>query len=114
MITCAALAIGLNISTYHFDRSANFQEFNPGGYAVCDGWVAGVYYNSIRRGSVHVGRVFQLGSVDVAVGLVTGYYPSIRPVPVAVPSMRFGNVRLAVIPPSGEKRKGGLTLAIEF
>lgn len=113
MFTCAAIAIGLNIGTYHFDRSAGFQEFNPGGYAVCDGWVAGAYYNSYKRTSVHAGYVFQLGPVDVEVGLVSGY-PASKLLPAVVPSVRIGNARIALIPPSGEKRKGGLTLALEY
>lgn len=29
MFTCVALAIGLNVGTYHRDRDAGFREFNP-------------------------------------------------------------------------------------
>jgi len=111
MIPCLSLVIGLNIGTYHIDRNAGFQEFNPGVYATCDGWVAGVYRNSVNRISVHAGKVFSIGPIESEVGLVTGY-PK-RVMPFVIPSVRFGHVRTALLLPF-EKQKGGVTFSWEW
>lgn len=110
---CAALALGLNLGTYHFDRESHFREFNPGIYAVCDDLAAGVYLNSQSHASIHAGKVFKLGPVDIEVGLVTGYQ-SAPVLPLVIPSMRFGSVRIGLIPPVHPKVKGGLTFSAEF
>lgn len=113
MLTCTALAIGLHIGTYHFDRSKDYNEFNPGVYALCDGWTAGAYHNSERRVSVYAGRTFDVGPVDVTLGAVTGY--SRAPlVPLVVPSYKIrGGPRVSLLLPL-EKGGGGLHLSWEF
>lgn len=114
MITCTALAIGLHIGTYHFDRDRGYNEVNPGIYAECDGWAAGAYYNSQRAVSVWGGKQFDrvLGPVDVTVGLVAGYSRAAL-LPLVVPSVKIGSARLSLLLPA-EKGGGGVHLSWEF
>lgn len=115
MITCTALAIGLHIGTYHFDRSKDYNEFNPGIYAVCDGWTAGAYYNSERKASIYAGRTFErvLGPIDITLGAVAGYRRAPL-APMVVPSYKIdGGPRMSLLLPL-EKGGGGLHLSWEF
>ena len=113
MIACTALAIGLHLGTYHFDRKAGFNNANPGIYANCDNIVAGVYYNSLRKPSVYAGYAFHLGPVDVLVGAVSGYTAN-HLTPMVIPSYRFTNgVRINLIP-KAVKHGGGVHLSYEF
>jgi hypothetical protein len=142
MIACTTLALGLTLGSYHFDRQTPLESFNPGAYAICDNWTAGIYRNSFRRTSVFAGRVFSLGPIDLTVGLVTGYekrriydgparpgdyergctgYHCIEDQghggkisPIILPSVKMGNFRVGVIPPLLPKQKGALTLAVEW
>lgn len=114
MITCTALAIGLHIGTYHFDRTREYNEVNPGGYALCDDYVAGAYLNSESKLSVYAGKTFKnvVGPVDVTVGAVAGYSRS--PVlPLVVPSVKLGSARLSLLLPL-EKGGGGVHLSWEY
>jgi hypothetical protein len=122
MLLCTALAIGLNLGTYHMDRSADYQEFNPGVYANCDGWVGGAYLNSerytkddnTRHVTVWGGRQFEkvFKDVDLTIGLAVGYkrYPVM---PMVLPSIVYKGVRTSVILPFS-KNKGGVTFSYEF
>lgn len=63
--------VGLHLATWHSDRTLN--NVNPGLYVQTDGWVAGMYRNSIKRLSIHVGRQFETsGSAPVGLGLYVG------------------------------------------
>lgn len=111
---CASLILGAHLATYHFDRARDYNEVNLGAYARCGQLVAGVYHNSDRGVSVWGGKQFDrvVGPVDVTVGLVAGYKRS--PVlPLLVPSVRLGNVRLSLLLPL-EKGGGGVHLSTEF
>ena len=113
MLTCAALAIGVHLGTYHFDASKGYNDFNPGVYAICDGWTAGTYHNSERRQSFYAGRTFPLGPLDVTIGAVTGY-KSATLTPMLVPSHKFENgARLGLLLPA-EKGGGGVHLSWEL
>jgi len=114
MIACTALAIGLHIGTYHFDRDRGYNEVNPGIYAECDHYTAGVYRNSLRKTSAYAGYTFErvLGPIDVTVGGVTGY-PRAALMPLAVPSVKVGSARLSLLLPI-EKGGGGVHLSWEF
>lgn len=80
------------VTSYHFDRSADFNEKNPGlGLEVQHGpgrIVGGIYRNSIDRTSVYAGYAWapqiaagvRAGAVG---GVVTGY--RISPVPLIAP-----------------------------
>ena len=108
MLTCTALAIGMHIGTYHFDRSRGYNEVNPGAYVVCDRVTAGVYRNSLRKPSFYAGYTFErlLGPVDLTVGGVTGY-PRAKLMPLLVPSVKLGHARLSLLLPI-EKGGGGV------
>lgn len=114
MIGCAAVAIGIHLATYHFDRDANYNEFNPGAYVACDEYVAGVYYNSEKRTSVYVGYQFVnvLGPIDIIVGVVTGYERA-NVAPLLLPSVKWNNVRLSIVPPVKDI-PSALHLSLEF
>lgn len=114
VLDLAAIALGVHIGTYHFDRDAQLNDFNPGIFARADRWQAGVYHNSIRRTSVYVSYAFPLTErVALHVGAVTGY----RHMPVApavILSYSFdGGLRLAGFP-STPKSSGGIHAAYEF
>ncbi len=108
---CTSLALGVILSSYHFDRDKGYNEVNPGVYANCDGYTAGVYYNSERRTSVIAGYTFSLGPVDVLAGVVTGYRRG--PALALLPSVKVGHVRIGLIPPVAGV-DGAVTLSLEF
>ena len=111
-LTCVALAVGLHLGTYHFDRSRHLNEVNLGAYVACDDVGVGLYHNSLGRPSVWAGYQFHVGPVDLTVGAVTGYRKA--PIlPLVVPSVRLGHFRLSLLLPI-EKRGGGLHLSTEF
>jgi hypothetical protein len=142
MLTCTALALGVSLGSYHLNRDYPFHETNPGAYAICDDWIGGAFRNSFGRWSVHAGRVFKLGPVDIEVGLATGYqrrtwheppsektrklcthptWPCYREeghggkiALFVVPSVRVENVRIGFVPPTGGKHKGALTFGVEW
>jgi hypothetical protein len=118
MICATAIAIGLHLGTYHFDRSKDYNETNPGAYVQCDGKTAGYYYNSEKRHSFYAGYTWQKGPWALTVGGVTGYDRGVRiggerVSVMLIPSVRVGAVRIGVIPPVG-KIDGGVHVAIEF
>lgn len=114
MSICAAIAIGMHLGTYHFDRERQYQEFNPGVYVVCDGWTAGAYRNSQNRNSAYIGKTFEhvLGPVDVTIGGVVGYTRA-PVVPMLVPSIKIGHARASLLLPV-EKGGGGIHVSWEF
>lgn len=142
MLTCTALAIGLNLTSYHFDRDYPFQEVNPGAYVVCNDWIAGVYRNSFGRTTVHAGKILKWGPIDIEVGIATGYGKKTRRetyspsnaaygctpghqwcdvtegtadiIPLIVPSVRWNNARVGLVPPLSSKHRGALTLGMEW
>lgn len=97
LLTCTALTVGLSIASYHPNRAPGYNEFNPGVYVQCDNVAAGFYRNSIDRTSAFAGYEFRHGRYGVLVGAVTGYYEPV--LPLVLPSVRFGSVRLSAIPP---------------
>jgi hypothetical protein len=114
MISCAAIAIGIHLGTYHFERDHHYNEFNPGAYAACDGYVVGVYQNSVRKTSTYVGYQFSnvLGPINIVTGVVTGY--KLAPVvPMIIPTVKWDNIRVSFIPPI-KNVSGGIHLSMEF
>jgi len=113
---CASLAIGLHVATAHF--SPGYEAFNPGIYAVCDAplvgpVVGGVYRNSEGRGSVYVGKVFEVWRVQLVVGAVTGYEQQ-TVLPMVVPSvLLWEHLRLSLIAPY-KGGAGGVNFSWEF
>jgi hypothetical protein len=95
----APTAFGFHVVSVHstpIDVTAGrpWNNSNPGVYARWDRWVAGTYYNSIRRHSVYAGYAYPLfENLDIVVGVVTGYdgpgYTSKPIMPMVVPSAHF-------------------------
>lgn len=114
--TKAETTYGLHLGTYHADRQAGYQEFNPGIYVVQDSITAGVYYNSEKKISTYVGYSFQYNNFSLTVGGVTGYGSGIRP--MLVPSYKIPGTsfRVAYLPqvPDSEKNTQALHLSMEF
>lgn len=111
----AACTVGVHLATYHFDRSAGFNETNLGGYVVCDRWAAGAYRNSERADSSYAGYTYSLGPVDVVVGVVTGYKRG--PMPMVLPSVKVSkHLRLTLLPPvpSATVNTMGVHLSAEY
>ena len=109
LMSCTALLLGLHLYTQHVKD--NFNNFNPGVYAKCDSYVAGTYYNSIRRQTVYAGYVYSIGPVDITFGAATGYYKPV--IPLVVPSIKIEGVRFNLIIPSKMTAGGGIHISIE-
>ena len=113
MFACAPLAVGLHLATYHFDRNRGYEEFNPGVAVTCDDKTAGVYRNSEGGTSVYAAKVFRpVRHVDLALGLVAGYERS-SVLPLAVPSVKFGQHRLSYLAPF-KGHRGAIHYSLEF
>lgn len=109
-LLCCIAAIGVHLGSVHEGPQPveNLNPVNPGAYLqLRSGWVAGAYYNSVRRASVYAGYQLQApawGPVQAAVtlGVITGYQG--RPLPALVPSVYVGlgqdgwGVRVSYIP----------------
>lgn len=111
----SACTLGAHLATYHFDRSAHYNEFNPGAYVICDGYTAGTYYSSERTHAYYAGYTLQSGPWALTLGAVAGYPRGT--LPMAVPSVRVAeHVRVAFLPPlpGAGKNTGGLHLMAEF
>jgi len=112
----AETTIGLHLGTYHFDRNANYREFNPGVYIVKDSFTAGIYANSERKTSAYVGYSLQHEGLSLTIGGVTGYTSGIRP--MVVPSYKIPGtyMRVAYLPqvPNATKNTQGLHFSFEF
>lgn len=109
-----ARAEGLHVSevlvhaaSYHTDRAAGFNEFNPGlGLIARSGdsrWyvTAGGYYNSLYRPSVYAGVGLDLVSagpfyVRAVAGVITGYAVPVAPALLPEVGVRFGRFGVAV------------------
>jgi hypothetical protein len=103
-----ACDMGLHVATVH-QQNAGRQNINPGAWAMCDGWTGGAYRNSRNTATAYAGYTVQLGPVDVTAGVATGYG---KPVPLAVPSVAIGHVRVALFP-SYRGRSAGVHLMLE-
>lgn len=108
-MSCTALILGLHLATAHVRTDLN--DANPGVYARCDAYVAGVYHNSVRRTTAYVGYTYPVGPVDIMLGVATGYSTALRP--VFVPSVKLGAVRVHLLLPSSSTAKGGVHVSIE-
>ena len=115
MIDLCCIALGVHLATYHFDRSRDLNEFNPGIYARADRWQAGVYRNSYRKPSLYVSYAFPLTErVAVHVGAVTGYRHVGTIAPALMLSYSFDNGVRAFGFPTTPKSSGGVHAAYEF
>lgn len=98
--TICCTIIGLNIATAHIDADIPQNNFNPGLYfQTSGGLVFGSYYNSIYRQTTYVGFTSKIGKVEVVTGVGTGYNDSV--IPMILPSMKFGPLRVMYLPKMG-------------
>lgn len=112
---CESLILGAHLATWHFDQSKPVNQLNLGVYASCDDWLGGVYRNSQWHTSVYAARVWHVGPVDVATGIVSGYEGSrIRPALVPSVGLPFAHLRLSWLPPSRFSGEGGVHLSWEI
>lgn len=109
----SALAIGLHLGTYHFARGEGLRDLNPGAYAQCDRAAAGAFRNSEGRLSAWAGAHWArvLGPVDLTIGAATGYRRA-PVVPLVVPSILLGPLRLTLLPPI-KRTVGGIHAGLE-
>lgn len=120
MIECAVLAVGIHIASAHRPAREFHNNFNPGVYVECDGWVAGAYRNTLSRPTVYAGHTWRYGLAGVTLGVATGYKktlvagcrtasgePCFRGIasgplyPVIAPHVQFGGARLVIVPGIG-------------
>lgn len=106
-----ALVLGLHLATYHTSptyvdpqgQQQAYQGVNPGMYVVApNGLTAGAYRNSRNRTSVYAGWSYRsphtYGDWGLTLGAASGYDTPGGVLPMVVPSVRLGPVRLAVFP----------------
>lgn len=121
MLDLAVVAIGLHLASVH--GTDGFNNFNPGVYVQMEAggeeWVAGTYYNSIRRQSVYAGWTYKDGplGIDWTFGVITGYQKS--PLPLVAPSYSFkltdeASARIVLLPNPFKPRESALHLAVEY
>lgn len=64
------------IASYHADREADYNEFNPGLGVKNDQWILGAYRNSHGNPSTYAGYEFRRGKYALQFGAITGYKDS--------------------------------------
>lgn len=111
----AQTTIGAHIGTYHVDRKAGYDEFNPGLYVKHDIYTAGVYHNSEGGTSYYAGFTHEWKYVGVTWGLIGGYKRGT--LPMIVPHVKLGSgFRLAFLPPipGADNNTAGVHLMKDF
>jgi hypothetical protein len=98
-------AVSISLASYHFDRSTDHNETNPGVFLELNyDFVVGVYRNSLSRTTVLTGYQFRFGMFEgVRFGgmaaLCTGYS-----IPVCgMFTLGYGPITLGFIPPVTSK-----------
>lgn len=93
----------------HINPDREYNEQNHGiGYKTHDGYLAGIYKNSLNKNSVYAGKEFQTDPIlndklklALVLGLVTGYNKPVQP--LALPEVLYGNkeheLALGIVPP---------------
>lgn len=112
---CAQTTVGAHIGTYHVDRKAGYDEFNPGLYVKHDIYTAGVYHNSEGGTSYYAGFTHEWKYVGVTWGLIGGYKRGT--LPMIVPHVKLGSgFRLAFLPPipGADNNTAGIHLMKDF
>jgi hypothetical protein len=106
----------------HINADKDFNENNYGlGYKTNDGYLAGVYRNSLDKNSVYAGKEFQTDpligdklKLAIVLGLVSGYNKNIMP--MALPEILYGDKQnetaLGFVPPI--KGVTPATFALQF
>lgn len=114
------VVVGLHIASAHPGSDLPVNNVNPGVFAVnSDNWVAGAYFNSLRRPTVYGGKRLTTGPFSLTLGLATGYDKAAGPcrfglhdlpgnpcmhgeggavIPFASPSIAWHGHRLSFLP----------------
>jgi hypothetical protein len=105
----------------HFGTDKNYNEQNHGiGYMHPDGWLGGMYNNSLGKTSLYAGKEFrtplteQLLDLGLILGLVSGYGGGLKPMAFPEIMAKWGQneVALGAIPPI--KNVTPATLALQY
>lgn len=111
---CEQWGGGAHLGTYHFDRSGDRREFNPGLYVRCNNYSAGLYVNSASKPSWWAGHTWRHGAVGLTAGVVTGYSRTAPLTALVVVTLDLpAGFRLGLFPNSGG-RSGGVHLMRDF
>lgn len=106
----------------HLNPDKEYNEQNHGiGYKTHDGYLAGIYRNSLDKNSVYAGKEFKSDPVindklklAIVLGLVSGYNKPVTP--LALPEVLYGNkeheLALGFVPPIKKVTPG--TLALQY
>lgn len=65
--------VGVHVASVHSKENSQFNNDNWGAYIQKDGWLGGIYRNSIHRNTFYAGRTIEYGPFALAGGLMTGY-----------------------------------------
>jgi hypothetical protein len=108
MVDSITLSLAL---TLHTGINFEYNQIHPHVRYSTNTFISGIYYNSVRKPSVYVGKTFSLGSTTLETILVTGYmYPVIPAI-----KLNYGNF---FVSPLVDKVKGktqtGIVLGTEF
>lgn len=104
----------------HFNTDKKYNETNHGlGYISPDGWLGGMYQNSLNKTSLYGGKEFRMPLKDdmldlgIILGLVSGY-GGIKPMALPEIMAKFGQNEFALgaIPPIKNVTPG--TLALQY
>lgn len=106
----------------HINTDKDFNEQNHGiGYKTNDGYLAGIYKNSLNKTSLYGGKEFQSDPIlddklrlAIVLGLVSGYNKPVTP--LVLPEVLYGNkeheLALGMVPPI--KNITPATLALQY
>lgn len=106
----------------HINSDKKYNEQNNGiGYKTNDGYLAGIYKNSLDKTSVYGGKEFQSDPIlddklrlALVLGLVSGYNKPVTP--LVLPEVLYGNkeheLALGMVPPI--KNVTPATLALQY
>lgn len=133
ILAASAFVFGIHLATWHEDKLRQYQDFNPGIYALHKPTklVFGAYRNSRSVGekdhiSAWAGRLFETENYSVlganfrlhaTAGFVTGYELPIRPLLTFGPTMdlgQYGAISVGVIPKVTPKGTWAAHLSYQF
>jgi len=115
-ITSMDIIWALALST-HLGMQGSYNETHPHVRLEHNGYISGVYYNSMEHISLYTGRRFESGDAGLELGVVTGYKAYGPVAPYLRGTYDIGNTTVFVAP-SGERWYGetniGAVIGIEI
>ena len=106
---CYADSIGIHLWSKHHPSNDYQNNDNYGMYYKSSDYEIGYYRNTLRRNSFYAGKNYSYGQIDFFVGGITGYkregcncqtdgFSPWVVTPIIVPSIRFQNLRVSIVP----------------